>query len=235
MATKWSLNPFKKDAKNPDGSPQSEEEQQSALLDAFAAKIDERLDAKLKPINEKVESVAAWQTKIEKEAEAANAPDPNKNPDGTELTDEQKRDQRDRALFAQTVLTNARISENECISRFERQWPQLVDEFRTLCQNTPVDVKARKDYPQLLEKTVQQLVGRDALKNGLRYDANGSRFILEDGVPGDREADAILTGEYDWTDPRNPTKHLTAAQQLRKLNIDPKAFEKWAKETGQVS
>jgi len=36
--------------------------------------------------------------------------------------------------------------------------------------------------------------------------------------------DPLTNGEYDWVDPKNPNKRLSASEQLRKLGIDPKAF-----------
>jgi len=65
-----------------------------------------------------------------------------------ELTPEQKAEKERQGLFAQSVLTNARITENECAVTLERDFPKLVPEFRQMCANTNWQTKALPNYQQ---------------------------------------------------------------------------------------
>jgi hypothetical protein len=221
--------------KKPTDDPAQSEAEKNALIDAFAAKMDEKLEAKFKPLAEKVESVAAWQTKIE-EGLKEPPPDPNKHPDGTELTAEEKLRNENRALFLLHATTNARITESQIISEIERDWPDIVPEFRQACANTKPEQKALPNYEQNCRQFVDTLIGREARKKGLRYDKTNKSFIIEDGAASSEgDTPSVLGSEYTWQDPKNLKRTLTATQQLQKLKIDPKKFAEWAEESGQVS
>jgi hypothetical protein len=222
----WNKN---KEPEKKDGEQTKSEKDE--LLDAFSAVID----AKIKPLSEGFTGLKTEWEAIKAEATKPPEVDPNKNPDGTEVSEEQKRDRQNKALFAQNVLTNARITEQNCIDSIKGEWPQLVDEFRRMCANTPWETKAQPNYEAQCMNAIDALVGREARKQGLRYDKNNSKFIIEDGATrGEGDGDnALIGGEYDWQDPRNPGKTLTGLAQLRKLGLNQKDYDEMVK-TGQV-
>jgi hypothetical protein len=220
------------------GGKKNEEQQQSseqskkdmdALLDAFSAKFDE----KLKPLSETVttlkskfdaiETAAANETTEEQRRAAAAA-------EG-ELTAEQKLEKQNRALLQLNIQTNARITEKECIDSVKEQWPELVPELQTMFSNTPVDVKANPKYGDMCMRAVDQLVGREARKNGLRKDRNTGKFFIEDGAAGGDGSDnnPLLTGDYDWVNPTNPNQRLSGLDQLKKLGLTAKDYEQMQK------
>ncbi len=214
--------PWGNKEKKPEGDQSKSEV--DTLVEALSAKFEETL----KPIREKVESVAGWQEKIEKQF-AEPPPDPNKKPDGTELTEAERLERDNKANFAMNVINNARFIENDCISAEQAQWPQIVAEARTIFQQTPWQKKTEANYSQYCQNVVDMLVGRAAKKQGLRADKSG-KFFIEDasGSTGGKDSpfnDPNLT----WTDPRNPSKTLTASQQLAKLKIDPEEFAEFMK------
>jgi hypothetical protein len=232
MASKWNV--FgNKENKTPEDQSQSDAAK-NELLDAFAARAKEEIGKELAPLREKVDSVAAWQAKIEKEAEAANAPDPNKNADGTELSETQRLQKENRALLQLTALTNARITENEIVASIERDWPEIVPEFKAACAKTSPDQKANPNYAQNCYAWIDAQIGRKAREKGLRYDKNNKAFIIEDGASGnDGDRSPLIGGDYDWEDPRKPGKRLTGMQQLEKLGLTKKDFEEM-QQNGQL-
>jgi len=146
-----------------------------------------------------------------------------------ELTPEEKLEKQNQALFAQTVLTNARITENECAATLERDFPKLVPEFRQMCANTDWKVKALPNYQQQCEAAINGLIGREARKGGLRFQKQTEKFVIEDaGSGGNREDNVLLSGDYDWNDERSG-KTLTATQQLAKLGLTGKDFAEMQK------
>lgn len=217
--------------KNNEPPPATE---QDKLLEKFSVLVTEAL----KPIAEKVEAQAtevktlatkftALETEAGKEAEA-EAERRRLEAEG-QLTPEQRADRDKQNLFAQTVLTNARITENECVAEFEKEFPKLVPEFRQMCANTDWKIKALPNYKQQCMSAIDALIGREARKGGLRYQKQTEKFVIEDG--GSRnsgEGDALISGDYDWTDDRSG-KTLTATQQLAKIGLTPKDFAEMQK------
>lgn len=213
----------------PENKEQSKAEMDE-LLNAFSAKIDE----KLKPFDEKITGLTKEWADIKAEATKVDPPDPNKDEHGNDLSVEDKLKKENQALFAQNVLTNARMTENECIDAIKGEWPQLVAEFREMCGRTPWQTKAQPNYAAQCMNAIDQLVGREARKQGLRYDKNNSKFIIEDGATRTAgEESPLIGGDYDWQDPKNPGKTLTGLQQLRKLGLSQKDFDEMQK-NGQV-
>lgn len=211
------------------GDDQSKSEVDT-LVEALSAKFEETL----KPIREKVETVANWQAKIEEQFKEP-PPDPNKKPDGTELTEAERLDRDNKANFALNVMNSARFTENDCISAIQDQWPQIVAEARQIFATTPWQKKTERTYPDYCQNVVDMLVGREAKKGGLRYSKKESKFFIEDAAPGTGGNDSPYNNpDLTWTDPRNPNKTLTASQQLAKLGIDPEKFAEWAKQTGEL-
>lgn len=209
---------FKKEEKKDDGSQSKSEA--DLLVEKLGATIDERL----KPLRDEFSALKNDWDSIKAEATKTDPPDPTKNADGSEVTAEQKAEREKTTLFALTVQTNARITENECIGSMQQNWPHLINEARELFQKTPWQRKAQPDYAEYCGNVVRMLVGREALKGGLRYDQKASRFLIEDSTTKTGgEASPLNDPDLTWTDP-NTGKTLTASEQLRKLNIDPEKF-----------
>lgn len=197
--------------------------QSKSEADLLVEKLGPMIEAAVKPIREEFtnfkQTLLASVEEEDAKAKAAAA----KAAEG-ELTDDQKRDKREEAIFAQNVLTNARITENEVASSIEREYPHLLKEFRDMCANTDWRTKALPSYPQMCQNAINQMVGRDARKGGLRYDRNSSKFMIEDATAKTGGEDSPLRDEsLTWTDPHTG-KTLTAGEQLAKLGIDPKKF-----------
>jgi len=58
------------------------------------------------------------------------------------------------------------------------------------------------------------LIGREALKSGLRYQPKTEKFVIEDGGGRNNgERDPLVGGDYDWTDERSG-RTLTGTEQL---------------------
>jgi len=211
----------KKTEEKKDGESKSEVD---ALIDGISARFEETL----KPIREKVESVASWQAKIEEQFKEP-PPDPNKKADGTELTEAERLDRDNKANFALNVMNAARFTENDCIQAVKDQWPQIVAEAKQLFAGTPWQKKTEPNYAQYCQNVIDMLVGREAKKGGLRYSNKDSKFFIEDASAGTGGEDSPYNdASLDWQDPRSG-KRLTASEQLAKLKIDPKEFAEFMK------
>lgn len=205
------------------------DDQSKSEADLLVERLGATIDERLKPLSEKVESVASWQARVEEQFKTETPPDANKNPDGTELTPEQKQANRESALLALTVQANARITESECIASIQSGWPQLVAEARATFAKTPWQRKAQADYAEYCNNVVDMLVGREAKKGGLRYDSKNSRFMIEDSAAKTGGENSPLNDpELTWVD-EHSGKTLTASEQLAKLRIDPKEFADFMK------
>jgi hypothetical protein len=212
----------------------ADDQQSKSEADLLVEKLGASIDERLKPLTEKVEGIASWQSKIEEQFKAETAPDPNKNSDGTELTAEQKAERDKNALFALTVQANARITETEVLNAIQNKWPQFVAEARGIFAKTNWQRKTQADYPDYCNNVVDMLIGREAKKGGLGYDSNTSRFFVEDSAASTGGEDSPLNNaELTWTDERTG-RTLTASEQLARLKIDPKKFTEWMKQTGQA-
>ena len=217
--------------KNNDPPPATE---QDKLIEKFSSIVTEAL----KPIAEKVEAqateVKSLTTKWNAlEAEGTRAAEEEaarqRAAAEAELTPEQKAEKERQGLFAQTVLTNARITENEVAAELEKEFPKLIPEFRQMCANTDWKVKALPNYKQQCLNAIDGLIGREARKNGLRHNPKTEKFVIEDGASrGSGEGDSLLTGDYDWSDERSG-KTLTGMQQLAKLGLTAKDFAEMQK------
>jgi hypothetical protein len=212
----------KKTEEKKDGESKSEVD---ALIDGISARFEETL----KPIREKVESVASWQAKIEEQFKEP-PPDPNKKADGTELTEAERLDRDNKANFALNVMNAARFTENDCVQAVQGQWPQIVAEAKQIFATTPWQKKTEPNYAQYCQNVIDMLVGREAKKGGLRYSNKESKFFIEDASATTGGKDSPFNDpNLTWTDPRNPSKTLTASQQLAKLKIDPEEFAEFMK------
>lgn len=211
--------------RNKDDKPDQSKEQMDALVEAFSAKLETKLEEKLSPLRTTVEGIKTEWDGIKAEANKPPEVDHNKNADGTELTDEQRRDRDSRTQFALIVATNARITEQNLISEVRAQWPHLVPRIQEILGSFTLAEKAQANYPIRCQNAVKLIVGEEAMKAGLKYDGTAKRFMIEDSTGGGEVDGDNSLSEYDWTDPRNPNKHLTGVDQLIKLGLTRKDFE----------
>lgn len=207
------------------------EENNATPQDELIAKFSSVVAEALKPLNEKIEQQATevktlttkW-TALESEGTRAAEEEAARRraAEESELTPEQKSERERQGLFAQTVLTNARITENECAATLERDFPKLVPEFRQMCANTDWKVKALPNYQQQCMNAIDGLIGREARKGGLRYQKQTEKFVIEDGGGrGNGERDPLVGGDYDWVDERSG-RTLTGTEQLSKMGLNAK-------------
>ena len=218
----------KADQKKDEGQAKSE-------VDTLVERLSGIFDEKIKIVGDKVAALTTDWESIKAEASKETPPDPNRKADGTELTEAERLDRDNKANFAFSVMTNARITENDCINSVSGQWPNIANEAREVFKNTPWQKKAETSYAQYCQNVVDMLVGREAKKGGLRYSNKESKFFIEDASANTGGNESPYNNpDLTWTDPRNPARTLTASQQLAKLKIDPEEFAKWAKEQGEL-
>jgi len=202
--------PFQKEEKKAETPPTPPKDDQSALLDAFAARMDE----KLAPLRETISTLESEWNGIKAEAEKSNTPPPE------EITEDQRRLNAERALFAMNVSTRAMLVEQNCMNALSGDWSYLKPQLLDMFAKTANETKARPDYDKLCAEAVNMLVGREALKSGLRRD-NSGKFFLEDASSKTGGPESPLNQFEPWiTEDRTET----AGDTLRKLNIDPEKF-----------
>jgi hypothetical protein len=215
--------------KEPPASGDQSKSEADELIAKLGPAIGAAIEEKIKPISEGFTALKSEWDGLKADATKSLEPDPNKNSDGSDLTDEQKSTRERAAMFAMTVQTNARITENDCIASIQSEYPQLVAELRATFQQTPWQRKAEASYQQYCQNCVDMLVGREARKSGLRHDKNSNKFFIEDAAAASGGKNSMfLDSELTWRDDRSD-KTLTATQQLDKLHIDPKQFEEFMK------
>lgn len=216
------------------GKPEEkkDEGQSKAEADALIERIGTSLEERFKPKFEAVDTLLTKWNKMEEEA-TRTVTEETRRTEEESLTPEQKAANREKALFLMTVQANARITESECIAEVSGRWPQLIPELKDTFAKIPVERKTAADYPGQCRNVVNLLVGREAQKNGLRYDSNNSKFFLEDASAKTGGSDSPFSDpDLTWTDERTG-KTLTASQQLEKLRIDPEKFAKFLKQGGR--
>ena len=210
-------------------SDEDRKKREEAEQNAFIERIGVSIDAKLKPLSDKVET---WDGRWKKLEEAATAP-PQEPPADDHLTDEEKRRKEDQSekskILAVAIATNARITEGEVISEVATKFPHFTDKVKEYFANTPLERKAQADYGAYCRNVVKMVVGDALMAGGLTYDAGAKTFFLEPGTgkPGEA-AHEFLAGDMTWTDPASG-RTLTGRQQLEKLGIDPEDFAKSVK------
>lgn len=198
----------KSDDKNEDQS----KAEADALVERFAALIDE----KNKPLNDTITALKSKWDAIE--AEATKETPPARDP--ATIPEEEKAANREKALFALTVQANARITESECISTISSQWSHLIPELKRMFAETDINLKARPDYAQRCENCVNVLIGQAARKGGVRSDGSG-KFYIEDSASKTGGEDSPLNDIPTW---QGDDRVESASDTLRKLKIDPKKF-----------
>lgn len=203
------------------------EAQVNALVDRLGASLEERI---AKPLREDLNALKTeWETI---KAEATKPPETDKRPknaDGSprELTQEEKNALGTQAAFAQSVLTNARLTEREVLDELPSDWAHLVPEIRTYFTSTPIDRKAQADYAEYCRNCADLVIAKHARKAGLRYDKDNKTFFLEDksASGGDHEPGPLSDPSLSWRqETASGTRVWTPEEQLAKLGIDPKDF-----------
>lgn len=203
-------------------------EQSKSEVDSLIEKFSAAIDEKLKPLSDGFTSLKSEWDGMKAEAAKEPATDPTKDSEGNELTDTQKAERDRQALFALTVTTNARITENDVVTRMQQSWPQLVGKAQEAFQKTPWQRKAQSDYAEYCQNVVSMLVGQEALKAGAR--SNNGKFLIEDAAAKTGGEDSRFNNpDLTWHD-ENTGKTLTASEQLAKLHIDPKKFDEFMKQ-----
>jgi hypothetical protein len=221
------------DKHKPDATKTPEEQSKAemdALLERFTAVVDERV----KPLSDGLTALKSDWDGIK--AEAGKTPPPDnrpKNADGTprELTDEEKSRQRGDATVALAIATNARLTEREVLDALPADWQHLVPEIRAFFNDTPIQRKAQADYAEYCNNCADLVIAKAARKAGLRYNRESQSFFLEDKSTSSTQEDGVLSDpSLAWRqETANGTRVMSAAEQLRKLGIDPKEFEESVK------
>ena len=210
-SNRW--NPFRKSEES-DGEAPDATKDQNALLDAFAAKIDERL----KPLDDKISAVQSEWNAIKEEASKPPAEAPNNN---QELTPEQRDANEKRALLMMNAQTNARLTERDCLDTVPEHWRHLIPDLKKIFAETPINVKLQANYAQVCANAVDVLIGRAARAGGVRTD--GARFYIEDSAARTGGDESPLNDFPAW---QSDDRTETASETLRKMGIDEKKFAK---------
>ena len=191
------------------------------LVERLGATIEERftsrLEAAVKPLREKVESLETSSRQPAKAAEPTEPADPSLEP-------ERWKRENLVPLAVQNILTNARLTENEVLMRVDPQWQHLLPEVRKYLDQTPVERKAEKDYPEYVQNCIDLAIGRAAKTAGVKYDSKGQRFFIESGGTGTGGTESQFGEDMVWVDRKG--RRLRGEDQLAKLGIDPKEFAK---------
>jgi hypothetical protein len=192
-----------------------EKKEVDALLDRFAAKLEETV----KPIRESVTTLKTKWDAIEAEATKETPPPPKPE---SEMSDDEKRNSREQALLALSVQTNARLTESECVQSVPEYWKEIIPDLRRMFAETPINVKAQTDYAQRCQNCVTVLIGRLAMSGGVRKDSSG-KFYIEDAAAKTGGDDSPLNDFPTWQDPASGRTE-TASETLKKMGIDPVKF-----------
>lgn len=217
----WGLGKKKEEGAD-DAAKAAEKAEREEMLNAFAAKFEEIV----KPVRDSVADMQAKWAKVE--SAATTPPDENHDVNGNELTDEQKRAARDRALVGGIVATNARLTEAEVIGEVAAKWSGFLPKIKEYFAACPLERKGQADYVGYCRNIVKMVIGDAALAGGLSYDGNQKRFFLEDSAATTGENADVFTSDLNWSDKNGKT--VSATDQLARLGIDPKEFADSVKE-----
>jgi hypothetical protein len=222
--------------KKKDGENDQSKAEADLLVEALGAKIEEKFSKKF----EAVDTLLGKWNKMEEEAAASLNEEKNRNARAAEenLTPEEKLANENKRLLMVSLLTNARITESEVVDEVKAQWPGLVPRIKEVMASIPMDDKVKPDYGQRCRNAVKLVIGDEAIKGGLRQNSDTKKFFLIDDAAGSTGGDESPFSDPDltWVDPRNPNRApMTAAEQLRKLRIDPKEFAEFVKRQGGLA
>jgi hypothetical protein len=212
-------------------TPEGNDDQSKAEMDAMFAKFGEIIDERLKPVNESVSGLKTeWETI---KAEATKTPTVDTRPrdengNVRDLTDAEKQTRLNIALAEQNVQNAARFIERDVLDTLPKDFADLKPQIAQMFRETPVARKAQPDYAEYCQNCADLAIAREARKGGLRRNAETKEFFLEDKSSGSNEPDSILNDQaLTWHD--GTGRVMTAREQLAKLGIDAKKFEERAK------
>lgn len=218
------------DAKSGDDQSKAE---MDALVERLGASFEEKIKEHVAPLNAAVTKLNTDWEAIKTEATREPEKTPT-NADGTsrELTSEEKQRNAAQATLALAVQTNARLTEQEAIATIHPDWRHMLPRIREMFNGTTLDTKAKPDYAQYCQNVITLIIGAEAQKAGLRTTDQGKTFFLEDKsttVTGEESplSDSSLVWEQQKGD--GSVKRWSAAEQLKKLGIEPKEFEESVK------
>lgn len=221
---------FKKESDTPADKPA---EQSAVDADALIAKFSEALDARLKPIEEKVSSVQDKWNALENAAKAAEDAEAARvraeNPPAP-LTD------REKILLEGLADVKGGQIERDIIDEIKEDWPDLVPVLRAEFAKTAPAVKARPDYAQYCRNVKTWQLGLLFEKSGGRYDRDKKTIFLEDASTKTTEGKRVFdeSTNFVYQDGKGNTHTDTGEDTLRKLGVDPATFVKYA-EQGKLS
>jgi hypothetical protein len=211
-------------------SGKTAEEQSKAEMDALIERFGSSIEEKIaKPLREEIGALKAEWEAVKAEASKAPAPKGPTNEDGSprELTDEEKNRNATQASLAVAIQTNARLTENECISSIPAHWSHLIPKVKEWFAALDFATKAKPDYAVVCKNVVRILIGQEAEGSGLRRDSNGSFFLEDKSTSGDQDSGPLSDPSLTWQQRDangNVKKTWTASDQLRALDIDPQKF-----------
>lgn len=214
--------------------------QSKTEADLLVERLGATIDEKLKPMRDEFTALKTDWDSLKADATRATNEDATRAAREAEgnLTPEEKMANENKRLLMVSLLTNARITELQVVDEVKGQWPGLVPKIKDLLETIPMDDKVKADYGQRCRNAVKLVIGDEAIKGGLRQNSDTKKFFLIDDAAASSGGDDSPFSDPDltWVDPRNPNKApMTAAEQLRKLHIDPKEFAEFVNRQGGLA
>ena len=218
-------NPFKKDETDKKDGAQNQ-----ADIDALVEKLGATFDARMKPLSDKIEGIEQKWNALETAATRASEPPlEKKEPADPAVEPERWKAENLGPLAAQTILTNARLTEREIIDEISANWSHLIPKIREYFANTQIQRKAQADYAEYCRNIVDMVIGKAAKEAGLRFDGQNKKFFLEDASTKGTNGEPSIFDGQDLNYTTKDGKIITPAEQLARLGIDPKEFAENAK------
>ena len=215
-----------KPAAGSDAAKKADEQNEAevnALVEKLGASLEERI---AKPLRDDLNALKSeWETIKTEATKPAPAAGPT-NADGTprELSQEEKNALGTKAAFAQSVLTNARLTEREVLDELPADWSHLIPKIRAHFASTSLDRKALPDYADYCRNCADLEIARAARTAGLRFNQESKTFFLEDksGAGASGEDNPLNDPSLTWRKPDG--KVVTGLETLAALDIDPAKF-----------
>jgi hypothetical protein len=215
--------------KTSDGEDQSKAEM-DAMFERFGSMVDERM----KPVVEKVSALSTDWEAVKAEATKSPVVDTrprDENGNVRDLTPEERQRDMNIALAKQNIATSARLTERDVLDALPKDYADLKPQIAEMFRSTPIERKAQPDYAEYCQNCADLAIAREARKGGVRRNSDTKEFFLEDKSAGSSASDSILNDPslvWHYDSPNGP-QTMSAKEQLRKLHIDPKDFEDYAK------
>ncbi len=199
-------------------------DQSKSEADLLVEKLGASLDARLKPLADKVEAVATWQKNLEDAAKKTTPPD--KKTDDKELpvslsdasldpeAERKWKEQNILPAYVEMAKVKAEMVETRVLASLSADFDFLKPDIQKVFDETPIQRKAAADYGAYCGNVVKMVLGDAALKAGLRSQTQGDkrRFYLEDGSTKQGTEAGIEAQDADFL--------------KKKLGIDPAEFAK---------